>query len=383
MAREQSKLLPVAVLPLTPVDLREFVDASYEDLTDYVGQEKHFGWSQTLKGIAQRLDTWAEVHPDDTQTEIVLGTAAKVRHLAIQSRPAFSGDAEKSSSERAVLWEKLKQSRDTDRIRRFADAFPGSMEGFNARELAAAIEAHDEIVAKHRKGEFGIKPEDFETVSARIERACAEAQDTILENERGPIRQGATNYELNEHLSKLGKYRTILSSDAERWRQYLSSLTAFLERWPTFPNENGIMEETSRVGGMLFHIDRVTRELDAIMSPLFEARDAAYNLEIQSAELAKAKDVELAKSIRREREERDAEEKRKEEERPIVAEAGKINRKRETREVEQATREASERELASLLTAAKYLVGDVWELVWKLGLIALAFYGMAKCAGTI
>lgn len=60
MARELGILVPVALEPLTPADLREFADISYESLVGCDWEGQNLGWSQTLTSIARRLEAWVK-----------------------------------------------------------------------------------------------------------------------------------------------------------------------------------------------------------------------------------------------------------------------------------------------------------------------------------
>lgn len=136
LARQLGTLLPVAVQPIGPTDLKEFIDASYESLIDYSGQDKHFGWSQTLASIGRRLHALALDGGDQARLEHIaqrlLQEAQKVRPTAVTS----DGDALGLTSAGAI-WERLRDSADRADLLRFAETFPGTVEAFEARRCAA------------------------------------------------------------------------------------------------------------------------------------------------------------------------------------------------------------------------------------------------------
>ncbi len=143
MAREFGKLVPVATERLTALDLKEFIDASYEDLSDFSGQESHFAWSQTLAAIARKLDAWVEEHTNASNSHETLDRANAVRKAAHDARK----NSTQASAARAVeltdvqkLWMQLRDATDPEKLVRFAESFPSTSEAFHAREHEACDE---------------------------------------------------------------------------------------------------------------------------------------------------------------------------------------------------------------------------------------------------
>lgn len=143
MARDQKKLVPICVAPMSPSDLpAEFYDVSFEDVSDYEGQEKHFGWSQTLSAIARRLEAWAEAHPEDAEASRALDVANAVRKagLAAYAQPQATGAVTVNPTAGAAIWSNVQHSLDPRELRQFADSFPNTMESYQARQRAEHIE---------------------------------------------------------------------------------------------------------------------------------------------------------------------------------------------------------------------------------------------------
>jgi|GEM_PF-6149279 len=148
IAQELGKLVPVALKPLQPSDRVEFIDVSFEDLTEYDFKGPHLGYSQTLRSLAAKLDGWAEANPDKPVAE-ALARAAALRAEAIRLKPL----SRESSSTRVVGIEAVWASVDKDdpvALLNFAESFTGSPRAYEARQrisevirMTAAFEALD------------------------------------------------------------------------------------------------------------------------------------------------------------------------------------------------------------------------------------------------
>ena len=139
MAREVGTLLPVALETLSPSDLKEFIDASYESLVGYEWAGKHFGWSQTLASIARRLEAWAENHASNPEATSVRERARRVQLEAEHVRPAIPVRSAIGLTTAAAIWEQIRVSTDSADLLRFAANFPGTSEAFEARRKVAGI----------------------------------------------------------------------------------------------------------------------------------------------------------------------------------------------------------------------------------------------------
>lgn len=158
MAREFGKLVPVAMRRLTAMDLKEFIDASYEDLTDFTGQDTHFGWGQTLAAIARKMDAWVEEHPNDVASTEVIDRANSVRKAAHEARKGLTPSgaaAVQPLSDVQKLWVQLQESLDPERLLRFAESFPNTSEAYHARERAAQL--REEISAEQALDKSSLK----------------------------------------------------------------------------------------------------------------------------------------------------------------------------------------------------------------------------------
>lgn len=179
MARDQKKLVPICVAPMSPSDLpAEFYDISFEDVSDYQGQDKHWGWSQTLGAIARRLEAWAEAHPEDSEAPRVLDSANAVRKAALASHapPRATGAVTQNPTAGAGLWANLQHSMDVRELRRFADSFPNTMEAYQARQRAERIEASAK--ALHDLAVFADRAVHEARQTANAPRADARTRDT-------------------------------------------------------------------------------------------------------------------------------------------------------------------------------------------------------------
>lgn len=159
MAREFGKLVPVALERLTARDLKEFIDASYEDLADYTGQETHFPWGQTLAAIARKLDAWVEEHPNSASSVSTLDLANALRKAAHEARR--NSTQARTSREAGLtdvqkLWTQLSDATDPDKLVRFAESFPSTTEAFHARERAAQLRA--EVAAALNLDKSSLQP---------------------------------------------------------------------------------------------------------------------------------------------------------------------------------------------------------------------------------
>jgi hypothetical protein len=146
MAQQQGKLVPIVVAPVRPVDLKEFVDTSYENVVDYDGVTPHFGWSQALASIARKLDNWALENPDAAVLEATLALAVKVRAAAAAARPRAGAPSAIGQTGAASVWGKVDRDDPTDLLA-FAESFPNSAEAFEARRRMEHLRREDAAYA--------------------------------------------------------------------------------------------------------------------------------------------------------------------------------------------------------------------------------------------
>ncbi len=267
LAREQRKLVPVAIAPVGPADLKEFIDASYEDLTDFEGQDQHFGWSQTLRALARTIDLWAEVHLDEAPDAFAL--AARLRVAAVSARPKTSnGGVEAGPIPRIELWSRLKKATDIDRLNRFAESFPGTAECFEARELIAALEAHGRV-----DKEFRYQKLDEERLAkdARNVADSLSAIEELLTADADPKRS------CDDVLRRSGpatvtddalfQRRKEVDDVLRPWRAYRSALHGYLEQWRVHPETEKIEAALRGIdcwfGGLTPTIDQLDGQLKA------------------------------------------------------------------------------------------------------------------------
>lgn len=280
LALEGHKLVPVAVAPLTPGDLKEFIDVSFEDLTDFTGQNQHFGWSQTLRALSRAIDAWAERHPD--QAEGAFSLSARIKHAAVRARP-HSELASEVVSPRLELWARLKTSTDVKRLERFAESFPGTVEAFAARELIAAINDYDALKEQFDGKTFpGLPKLDF---YERLNEAAGRAEAAIVELDRlfslpdalATAEPGGDDLDYLTRQHKLSErfyeQRNIIQSYQFRWSTYRDALASFLERWRVHPETPEIMARLAAIDEAELRLNPgITRVLK-----LMEQRDDVLN----------------------------------------------------------------------------------------------------------
>lgn len=219
LARQLGKLLPIAVAPLTPGDLREFVDASYESLEDFEGQEKHFGWSQVLGSIARALDRWAELNPDHADAMNTLDRAAQVRRASIACRPIAQAALNSGLTGATAIWARTKDSVDAEELQRFADSFIGTAEGLAARTRVAQLNERGRIEGDAQSARsFESMWGDKESLtSARL--AGEYAQKTIEASHRFDSKWPRT-----EWTQQLADLRKEMAAIDDRSRQHLAEI---------------------------------------------------------------------------------------------------------------------------------------------------------------
>lgn len=205
IAQELGKLVPLALKPLQPSDRVEFIDVSFEDLTDYDFKGPHSGWSQTLRSLAAKLDAWAEGNPEKPVAD-VLARAASLRAEAIRLKPL----SKEPSSPRLVGVEAVWSAVDKDdpvELVNFAESFTGSPRAFEARQrirelnrMAAAFaildfDSHqslDTFLAAHplhpRRAQVQLRRDELEAQELETCRqAIAKALAERAEKEKGEL----------------------------------------------------------------------------------------------------------------------------------------------------------------------------------------------------
>lgn len=264
MAKELNKLIPAAAAPLSPADLKEFTNVSYEDLSDFNGEGPHFGWSQVLRSIAARMDAWAEANGSADSAEAI-ERAAKVRQAALIARPqADSARTHRGPGAMEKLWSELKDSVEPERLKRFAESFPGSTEAFEARERAAYLER---AAIAQRDLHAALMP------SPEVQRAHREA--------------------LRHHNAEL------LVSLVARLRQDEAKLVAFIEAWPHHPAMTDLNRLRQNLVPLIGKLISEIPERRAFEQATLEAGRAA-EAERAKAELAKAAERAKAERIQAE-----------------------------------------------------------------------------------
>lgn len=139
LARQMGKLIPLAVAPLGPNNLREFVDVSFESIENFSNGDAHFGWSQTLAAIARALDRWVEQNPQHIDAASVMERANAVRRAGIASRPPAAAASTGGLTGAAAIWDRIRSSTDVEELQRFAESFVGTSEGLSARTRIAQL----------------------------------------------------------------------------------------------------------------------------------------------------------------------------------------------------------------------------------------------------
>lgn len=138
MAQQHDKLVPIAVAHLAPHDLKEFIDISYEDLSDFREQERHFGWSQTLRAIATKMEGWADKNPNSSDVHLTFERAGRVKAASASARPVSGTNSTIGQVGLAAVWEKINREDPTDLLH-FAENYRGTPEALEARRLADAL----------------------------------------------------------------------------------------------------------------------------------------------------------------------------------------------------------------------------------------------------
>ncbi|PZO46841.1 MAG: hypothetical protein DCF16_18550 [Alphaproteobacteria bacterium] len=281
LALEAQKLVPVALAQLAASDLKEFIDVSYEDLTDYTGQSQHFGWSQLLRSLARAVEGWAERHPGDAEATFAL--AARLKHAALNARPPMEASGA-ATAPRIELWAKLQLTTDVERLKRFAESFPGTTEAFDARELIAAIDDYARI-----NQNFSLKyvdtpqkfQEQLENDAVTAERAIAEL-DRLFETPEafqfiGPGGE-ITEYFRQEHELRKPFYaqRDLLDRYRRRWPAYREALVAFLARWRVIPERGNIAARIAGIDAMDERLSVGITRVAALLNRQSEESHAAY-----------------------------------------------------------------------------------------------------------
>jgi len=223
MARELNKLVPVALDRLTAIDLKGFIDASYEDLADLGDKDRHFGWSRTLAALAQKIDAWAEANPDDPDASATIDRGATVRRAAHEARQGLTLAAQTAGaghgSEAARLWQDIQGAVEPDRLIRFAESFPNTAEAYHARERAAELRREIEAEAVLDKSSSS-------AVKAFIERWPSHHSAPALRALLPSLEAAAAQRQLEEAAGRAEQRANSISEDQEEWaRQGRLALT--------------------------------------------------------------------------------------------------------------------------------------------------------------
>lgn len=281
LALEGQKLVPVALAQLTAADLKEFIDVSYEDLTDYTGQPQHFGWSQALRAVARVIEIWAEAHPQDAEAAFAL--AARLKHAALSARPAMESPSA-ATAPRLELWSKLQSTTDVERLERFAESFPGTTEAFDARELIAAIDDYSRINKNFSLNHFNTR----ERFQEELEKDVASAEGAIAELDRlfatpeafqmvgtgGSVtKYFGAQHELRKPFyaqwDQLNRYR-------RRWPVYREALVNFLSQWRVIPERATIAARIAAIDATDERLAVGIQRVAALLDRQKEESDAAY-----------------------------------------------------------------------------------------------------------
>lgn len=90
LAYQLGKLVPLALQPLSPMDLgSEFIDVAYAPLRDFSGQSHHLGWSEALKAIARQMNAWVELEQEPLKAATTASIVAQIKLASLAARPAI------------------------------------------------------------------------------------------------------------------------------------------------------------------------------------------------------------------------------------------------------------------------------------------------------
>jgi F0F1-type ATP synthase assembly protein I len=156
------------------------------------------------------------------------------------------------------LWNELKGSIEPERLRRFAESFPGSTEAFEARERAAYLDQAD--------------------------KAHRELASTFMSQDAF---QRAQNEAVHHHNAEL------LISLADRLRKDASRLFGFIEAWPQHPLLASLKERHQSLLATIKYINSVVPERRAFERAQIEAARKTEFTRKEAARLA-AKEAEIA-----------------------------------------------------------------------------------------
>lgn len=187
----------------------------------------------------------------------------------------IGGDTSASAPAAEKLWNELKDSIDPERLRRFAESFPGSTAAFEARERAAYLDQAD--------------------------KAHRELASTFMSQDAF---QRAQNEAVHHHNADL------LISLADRLRKDASRLLGFMEAWPQHPLLVSLKEQHQSLLATIKYINSVVpvrREFERAQT------EAARNAEVARKEAARlaAKEAErvrleqIATNVARRRDEQE------------------------------------------------------------------------------
>jgi hypothetical protein len=217
------------------------VDISYEDLADFAGQEKQFGWSQALRGVAQSFERWAEKNASHAECETSLAFAGRLRLASLKARPDGASADPKAEYARSELWEKLKKTDDVSRLIRFADSFPNSVESFSARDLVAAWEAFKKEFIRYSPSmhhSLADVAASIPKLSSMVDEALQRDQESVFSSMNGKKALELRAGHLNEVLGNLTK--SIVSN------YRVLDWPGFVDRWPNHPYADGMLEYISQ-----------------------------------------------------------------------------------------------------------------------------------------
>lgn len=152
------------------------------------------------------------------------------------------------------LWKQLQESRDTRRLLMFAESFPGTIESYQARELAAALEEHT-VLAKELPP---IDAQRCRQASEDAASALAASESNLLDSASEVEDLASRHAELADKAAKLSHLSRPIQARAHR-------TAAFLQRWPNHPDAEAMSAELSELRS---HEQATRQRLDQLSSAI-------------------------------------------------------------------------------------------------------------------
>lgn len=152
------------------------------------------------------------------------------------------------------LWKQLQESRDTRRLLMFAESFPGTIESYRARELAAALEEHTALAKE-------LPPIDAQ----RCRQVSEDAASALAANESNLLDSASELEDLAFRHEELADKAAKLSHWSWPIQEWTRRTAAFLQRWPNHPDAAAMSAELDELRSH----ERITRQrLDQLSSAI-------------------------------------------------------------------------------------------------------------------